>query len=226
MPKPAENICWINLFIYQECKTFSGCNEGNRYLLKQPLYGDKIAEDESGVISIKGLDKAEVLAALYNAASPQRLGFLQFDPKPMTREEAREIIDSQTYCYKDYKGEHRFLAFDYLKGRLMKVNLEYDTLNPIGYDRGNGKGVAKRVIEELRSNRGVNSVYIKKKHLEGTLEAAEVTRDEMTGKTAIEKSGDTVTVTLGLDGLKDTLRPKVDKALEGAKEQLKRIKSG
>ena len=34
-------------------------------------------------ISLVGLSKAAVLAALYNASKPQGMGFLQFNPKPM-----------------------------------------------------------------------------------------------------------------------------------------------
>ena len=41
------------------------------------------------MISIVGLDKAEVLAALYNAAVPLGLGFLHYDKRPMTAQEAK-----------------------------------------------------------------------------------------------------------------------------------------
>jgi hypothetical protein len=34
-------------------------------------------------IDLKGLNKAAVLAALYNASKPQGMGFLQYDPTPM-----------------------------------------------------------------------------------------------------------------------------------------------
>ena len=40
------------------------------------------------MISIEGLDKSKVLAALYNASRPQGMGFMQYDPNPMTEEEA------------------------------------------------------------------------------------------------------------------------------------------
>ena len=43
-------------------------------------------------MNIQGLDKAAVLAALYNRARPQGMGFLHYDPKPMTVEEAQKII--------------------------------------------------------------------------------------------------------------------------------------
>lgn len=50
----------------------------------------------SKTIAIKGLDKAAVLAALYNASRPQGMGFLQYDPKPMTAEIAREHLSRST----------------------------------------------------------------------------------------------------------------------------------
>ena len=90
------------------------------------------------MVDIKGLDKAEVLAALYNHSKPQGLGFLQFDPKPMSIDEAEEILKQTT-------------DFDYLKGRVMKINLSSDDgFEEWLYNRDNGDGAAQRVINELR----------------------------------------------------------------------------
>lgn len=89
-------------------------------------------------MDISQLDKAAVLAALYNHARPQGMGFLHFDLTPMTIEEARQIIASgQTY-------------FDYVKGRVMKVDLSKDFLDTRLYDRDNGPGAAENaILEEL-----------------------------------------------------------------------------
>lgn len=76
-------------------------------------------------ISLVGLNKADVLAALYNASKPQGAGFIHYDPTPMTRKEAEQLLAQGTY-------------FDYLKGRVMKVDLSKDELNPWGFDRDNG----------------------------------------------------------------------------------------
>lgn len=38
------------------------------------------------MVDTRGLKKSAVLAALYNASKPQGLGFLHFDPVPMTTE--------------------------------------------------------------------------------------------------------------------------------------------
>lgn len=90
------------------------------------------------MINIKGIDKAELLAALYNAAQPLGMGFVHYDPQPMAADEAREILKRQT-------------SFDYLKGRVMKVNLAGDSMLIDLYDRDNGDGKAERIINSLRT---------------------------------------------------------------------------
>ena len=86
------------------------------------------------MIDLKGKDKAEVLAKLYNASKPLGMGFLHYNPKPMTVEEARELIS---------RGD---LYFDYLYGRVMKIDLAGDELDPWLYDRDNGEGAAERAL--------------------------------------------------------------------------------
>lgn len=92
------------------------------------------------MIDISGMDKGEVLAALYNASKPQGMGFLHFDPKPMTAEEGRALIE-------ETKPRN---SFDYLKGRVMKVNLGGDQLDPWGFDRDNGEGAASRALAKVQ----------------------------------------------------------------------------
>lgn len=90
------------------------------------------------MVDIKGLNKAEVLAALYNNSKPQGLGFLHFDAKDMTVAEAEEILKQTT-------------DFDYLKGRVMKVDLSSDDgFGEWLYDRDNGNGGAQRAVDALR----------------------------------------------------------------------------
>ena len=90
-------------------------------------------------IDISNLDKAAVLAALYNRSRPQGMGFLHFDPTPMTLEQARAILAN---------GD---TSFDYLKGRVMKVDLSVNSLDPWLYDRDNGAGSAERALSVLRA---------------------------------------------------------------------------
>lgn len=90
------------------------------------------------MVDIKGLNKAEVLAALYNNSKPLGLGFFHFDAKDMTVAEAEEILKQTT-------------DFDYLKGRVMKVNLSSDGgFEEWLYDRDNGNGAAQRAVDALR----------------------------------------------------------------------------
>lgn len=90
------------------------------------------------MINIEGLKKADVLRVLYNGSKPLGFGILQFNNKPMTTEEADEILQSQT-------------DFDYLKGRVMKVDLSSDIeFEEWLYDRDNGEGEAKRLIDKIR----------------------------------------------------------------------------
>lgn len=96
---------------------------------------------ENEKIDISGINKAAVLAALYNRAKPQGMGFLHYTPEDMTTEEAQELLDAgRTY-------------FDYVKGRVMKVNLSKDTFNPWLYDRDNGYYAAFDVINKLKSKK-------------------------------------------------------------------------
>ena len=94
---------------------------------------------EVQVIDTAGIENAEILAALYNASKPLGMGILHFDPEPMTKEEAAEIL----------RSGHR--NFDYLKGRVMKVHLEDNGFDPRLYDRDNGEGAAARVVSSLRA---------------------------------------------------------------------------
>ncbi len=90
------------------------------------------------MISIKDFNKADVLAALYNHSKPQGLGFLNYIPNRMTREEAQELLDANPRKY-----------FDYLYGRVLKIDLSTDELDPRLYDRDLGNGAAQRVIDKL-----------------------------------------------------------------------------
>lgn len=88
------------------------------------------------MIDISKLSKAQVLAALYNASQPLGLGFLHYDPSPMSEDEAAKLLEESTY-------------FDYLKGRVMKVDLSKSEFDPWLYDRDNGQGAAARVVGGL-----------------------------------------------------------------------------
>jgi len=89
------------------------------------------------MITIKDLDKGAVLAALYNHSQVQGMGVFQAKGGLMTAEQANELLEEQTY-------------FDYLYGKVMKVELSKDELDPRLYDRDNGQGAAARAIATIK----------------------------------------------------------------------------
>lgn len=90
------------------------------------------------MVDIKGLDKAKVLKALYDGSHEQGLGFLQAVPEgTVTVERCRDLLRDCKY-------------FDYLYGRVLKVDLSLDEFEERLYDRDNGQGAAARIINRLR----------------------------------------------------------------------------
>ena len=104
-------------------------------------------------VNIEGIDKAELLAALYNGSRPMGAGWLQARDGQMTAEQAREAIesgdDSSRMFGKNEMG-NRSLYFDYLHGRPLKIDLKYDVMRTALYNRDNGAGAAERIVEGLR----------------------------------------------------------------------------
>lgn len=90
------------------------------------------------VIDISGLDKAEVLLALYNGSHCQGLGFLAAT-NTYTLEDAKRDLEESFDGY-----------FDYLRGRVLKVDLSGDSFDSWLYDRDCGEGAAEAAINELR----------------------------------------------------------------------------
>lgn len=89
------------------------------------------------MINIKGLDKAELLVELYNHSHQQGLGMLH-PLVNLTVEDAKKLLEEQTY-------------FDYLYGKVMKVDLSNDEeFDEWLYDRDNGQGMAQSVVDGMR----------------------------------------------------------------------------
>lgn len=110
------------------------------------------------MVNINELDKAAVLAVLFNGSAPGGMGFLQAGngPSVMTVEDAERVIDNGGSPDPGFPRGN--LSYDYLFGRPLKVNLEKDEFDPWGFDRDNGgTGTAQRLIAELRSSGQVNS---------------------------------------------------------------------
>ena len=150
-------------------------------------------------INLQDLDKAVVLAALFNASKPQGMGFLHYDPTPMSVEEAREELKDCAY-------------FDYLQGRVMKIDLSGDTLDPWLYDRDNGDGAAEKAIKVAVQSQDVNNAEIQGKHQQATKESATDLESHLGDKSS-QRTEDGMTVFhLGLDRFANDLRSKIDAA--------------
>lgn len=85
-------------------------------------------------VLIKNIDKAMVLMALYNASKMQGASFIGGNGSPMDKEQADKLIKDNT-------------DFDYLNGKVMKINLGGDILELWLYDRDNGEGAGLRAIQ-------------------------------------------------------------------------------
>lgn len=98
-------------------------------------------------VDIKGLPKHAVIAALWNAAHAQSI----FDRKhAMSETRARELATAVM------ASDKPFDRLDWVDSRVMKVDIRYDSFDPVLYDRDNGgEGAAARVIERLRQHNEV-----------------------------------------------------------------------
>ena len=119
----------------------------------------------------------------------------------MAEEVARDLIDQGAY-------------FDYVQGRVMKVDLSGDSFNPWLYDRDNGEGAAKRIVDTLRITGEVNPVATELRHKDGAREAARQAVEGIAIKSGVRSDGGgLVTYELGMAGVADELKPRLDAAL-------------
>ena len=106
------------------------------------------------MIDIKGLDKAEVLYALYHNSHAQGMSFLGLPraEENFTLEHAQELIKESGY---DPEGENRRyrLYFDYVEGHVIKCDITNDEFDERLYDRDCGEGAAAKAIEYVRGGK-------------------------------------------------------------------------
>ena len=100
------------------------------------------------------LEKALVLAALYNGAKPSAKEIKKYDPQPMTVQEAKSIIF----------GRFGKENFDYIKGRTLLIIFVEKTFNAKLYNKNNGDGSAETIIESLVITGDINNDQIIKIH--------------------------------------------------------------
>jgi hypothetical protein len=106
-------------------------------------------------VDITGLDKAELLAALYNGSRQFGAGFLHAaGANDITIEHAKEIIKGKpsTGLLPWELEDAKHFRFDYVHGRVLKVYIGGDSFCPSLYDRDMGEGAAARVVERLRDS--------------------------------------------------------------------------
>lgn len=96
--------------------------------------------DDSELVDISGLDKLEVVRALWTHSRPA-LFFAdnKVDPPSFDKAQAERILASD----RPY--------FDYLCGRVMKTNFSGSQLCPRLYNRDNGIGAMQKVVAALRA---------------------------------------------------------------------------
>ena len=91
-------------------------------------------------MNIAGLDKAVVLAVLYNGTHQLGLGVLETNgKKQITVEQARVELQNNPKMY-----------FDYLHGRVLKIDLSKDELSTSLYNRDNGIDAAENLLAVLK----------------------------------------------------------------------------
>lgn len=96
-------------------------------------------QNENSIVQFDGLTREQVLCALYNASNHKGLGILHYDPMPLKIDEARIVLS---------KSDH----VDYLKGRVIKVELPKDAkeFDARLYDRDCGQGAARAALERFK----------------------------------------------------------------------------
>jgi hypothetical protein len=98
-------------------------------------------------VDISGLDKAEILCKLYKGSKRQGMGL--FDVAglyELTMEEACELLSEHTY-------------FDYLHGRVLKIDLSTDLLDTSLYNRDIGINAAEKIIAEIKYKNSLPRLY-------------------------------------------------------------------
>lgn len=91
------------------------------------------------MINIKGLDKAEVILALWNGSHTQGMSIIGVETFHPTISDAREWIE-----------HNPSMDFNYLNGRVIKCDISQDEFDPRLYDRDCGDGAAAAAIDKIR----------------------------------------------------------------------------
>lgn len=106
-----------------------------------------LGKDSVKMMNVKGIDEADLLAALYNAANPDEQDAMYSMHKSMTKEEAAELLRElrerqadEPVCIKKLYG--RYILMTFWPG-MTKID-------GTGYGAQNGWGKAATVVESMR----------------------------------------------------------------------------
>lgn len=102
-------------------------------------------------VSFENLEKAKVLAALYNGAKPSSTDIASYDPNPMSVSEAKQLTFNRN-------------NFDYIKGRILLIIFVGNTFNSKLYNKHNGVDSAEKIIESLKETGDANNPLISNLH--------------------------------------------------------------
>ena len=93
------------------------------------------------MVLYEDLTKEEVLCALYNNARCLGMGFLHYQDGELSIKDAKKLLKTTKY-------------FDYLYGRVLKVDLSDDLgFEEWLYDRDNGEGSAQKSLDDYRATK-------------------------------------------------------------------------
>ena len=92
-------------------------------------------------VNCDGLGASQVLAEMYNNASPLGMGYLHAERNDMTVEEAAKLLSKTD-------------DFDYVKGKPLKTSFDrFPLLNSFGYDRDQGgPGTLQKLVNALKAS--------------------------------------------------------------------------
>ena len=165
------------------------------------------------LVDIKGLDKAAVMAALFNASAPQGYGFLQADlgPQVLSAQDAQNMVDAAPAPKIIGRDDMRTFELDYVLGRPLKVRLAGDEFDPSRFDEVNGgPGSAQKVIDRLRATGQVDTAESTEVHK--TLTRAKAFEAMKMYNTVTTIDG--ITVTLGADDADAILQQAVEAEMD------------
>lgn len=107
-----------------------------------------LGKDDSKMLDAKGIGEAELLAALFNAAKPDRTDVMNSKVEKLTVDQAAEILDAQRGEYTGMDVTIRKLYGRVIETTFKKTMGEIDCTR---YDAHNGQGTMAEVVDKLHA---------------------------------------------------------------------------